>query len=432
MAISVGHTIKELHKMASDLGIYDIRGSGKDGKIKKEDLITPIREANLVQRYGSLDKIPKHLSLVMSMKSPMLALRMDSLKQEQQDEVWNDDNWDFEQKLNGVRCFIVNDGNGIHIYSRHNSDVDLLPITFTDKIMFPDKCDLSKLSKEFIIDCEMTSDNPNICTIMGNNGVVTTSQLQAVTSLLSSTAARAKTIQKNNDLLLVFNSFDCVYYDKQWIFNEPLRRRREVAEEIIKSLESCGFNIKRVPRSNVNKKEFYHDLISHGGEGCVAKRLDSIYVPDSTRNFSGWIKIKRSMSESFSDYASVDMDSLFGDTIDVFITGYEPGNKGTAFENLIGSVAVSVYVQKRDGTLEEREIGKFSGIDLALRQDMTEIINGQPTLKPSYYNRVCEIDGMGISGRNMRFQHCRMIGFRYDKLPDSCILTEEFLESQVF
>ena len=38
MAISVGHTIKELHKMASDLGIYDIRGSGKDGKIKKEDL----------------------------------------------------------------------------------------------------------------------------------------------------------------------------------------------------------------------------------------------------------------------------------------------------------------------------------------------------------------------------------------------------------
>lgn len=431
MAISVGRSIKELDAMASEMGLT-INGTGKNGRKMKEDYILPIREANLIKRYGSLDNIPKHLSLVLNLKSPMLALRMDSLKQEQIDEVWNDENWDFEQKLNGVRCFIINDGNGIHLYSRHNSEVDLLPICFSDKIMFPENCDFSALTKEFILDCEMTSDNPNICTIMENSGVVTNSQLQAVTSLISSTPARAKAIQKNNNLLLVFNSFDCIYYDKQWIMNEPLTKRREVAEEIIKSLESCGFNIRRVPHTNKNKRDFYNSFVSRGLEGCVAKRLDGLYVADTTRNFSGWLKAKRGLRESLNAYnGNVDMDSLFGDTVDVFITGYEPGTKGGAFEKLVGSVCISVYVQKRDGSLEKREIGKFAGFDLALREDMTEIINGEPTLKASYYNRVVEVDAQQMSARNMRFSHCTFIGFRYDKLPDSCILTEEFLESQM-
>jgi ATP-dependent DNA ligase len=304
--------------------------------------------------------------------------------------------------------------------------------------MFPSECDLSKLSKEFILDCEVTSDNPNICTIMGNNGVVTNSQLQAVTSLLSSTPARAKTIQKNNNLLLVFNSFDCVYYDKQWIMNEPLYRRREVAEEIIQALENCGFNIRRVvrtrDRSAEGKRKFYNDLINHGGEGCVAKRLDGIYVPDTTRNFSGWIKLKRSAVQSYT--RGMDMDDLlgdsgFGDTLDAFITGFVPGTPGSALEKYVGAVCVSINVQKDDGTSYVHEIGRFSGIDMALREDMTELVNGQPTLKPSYYNRVCEVDGLGVSSRALRLNHCTMLGFRYDKLPDSCVLTEEMLYKMI-
>lgn len=432
MSISVGHTIKDLDKMASQLGV-EVVGTGKDGKKKKEDYIGPIRNYNLIKRYGSLDKVPDDMKLMLEMKSPMLAGRIDNLKEDQQEEVWNDENWVLEQKLNGVRCRIVNTGNGIHLYSRHNSDVDLLPIEFTDKILFPDNCDLSKISKTFILDSEMESDNPNICTIMGSNGVVTNSQLQAVTSLISSTSQRAKMIQRNNNLRLAFNSFDCIYYDGQWITDYPLRERRKLANEIVSALENCGFNIREVRRSTDNtregKQKFYKDIVEHGGEGCVAKRLDGIYIPDTTRNFKGWIKLKRSMGQAFTSFDN--MDNLFGDTIDAFITGFEPGTKGSAFEKLVGSVAVSVFVQKRDGTLEQREIAKFSGFDMSLREDMTEIINGEPVLKPSYYNRVVEIDGQNMSARNMRFSHCTFEGFRYDKLPDSCILTEEFLESQI-
>ena len=449
MAVSVGKTIKELNEEVVKLGILDkVVPTGKNGKIKKEDYIKPIRDYNLIQRYGNLNNIPKHLELVLSLKSPMLAGRIDNLKPEQQEEVWNSDEWDMEQKLNGVRCFIINDGSGIQLYSRHNSDVDLLPISFTENVLFPDNCDLSTISKEFILDCELTSDDTNICTILDGYGVNTESQLQAVTSILGSLPEKAIKIQRNNNLFLVFNTFDCLYYDKQWIMNEPLYKRREVAEEIIDALEKCGFNIRRVPHTNKNKKEFFKRFIDMGMEGTVAKRLNGIYIPDTTRNFKGWVKCKRSLSAALQSYKAGELDSAeffasdnalddilggisFGDTIDAFITGFEPGTKGSAFENMVGSVCISVFICKKDGTLEKKEIGKFSGITLDVRRNMTEIIDGQPNLRAEYYNKVVEVDGQNMT-KNGRFQHCKFIRFRQDKLPDSCILDEEFLNSQLF
>lgn len=442
MAVSVGRTIQELKETAKTLGI--IVPEREDGKrLKKEDYIYPIRKYYLKKYYG--DNIPNSLNLMLQIKSPMLAGRIDKFKPEQQKEVWDSDKWDMEMKLNGVRCFIISDSDGIHLYSRHNSDVDLLPISFSNKVLFPTSCDLSKIKKSFILDCEMTSDASNICTILDGIGVETGSQLQAVTAILGSLPERALEIQRKNNLFFVFNSFDCIYYDGSWIINEPLTKRREVAEEIISSLEKCGFNIRRVPHTNVNKKEFFRNLVNRDFEGTVAKRLDGIYIPDTTRNFKGWVKCKKSASYLLSEQEMEDAfntelsgsgiegleDITFGDTIDAFITGFEPGNKGTAFEKLIGSVAVSVYVQRKDGTTYVKEIGRFSGILLSLRHQMTEIIDGQPTLKPEYYGRVCEVDGMGLSARNMKLNHCQFLGFRLDKSSDACVMTEEQLEKLV-
>lgn len=440
MAISVGRTIKQLNEMADNLGV-EVVGTGKNGKKTKEDYILPIREYNLIERYGNTSNIPQHLKWMLEIKSPMLAGRIDNFKEEQQEEVWNSEDWVFEQKLNGVRCILINDGTGIHMYSRHNSDVDLLPICFTDKILLPDNCDLSKLSKKFIIDCEITSDNPNICTILDGYGVETASQLQAVTSILGALPDKAITIQKNNNLNLVFNSFDCLYYDNQWVMNQTFKDRHNMAEEIIVELEKCGFNVRRVPFSVKHKREFFKRFIDAGLEGCIAKRIDGIYIPDTTRNFKGWVKIKRSLkavaadnvlNESDFDMSNLDFggdllgSAFFGDTIDCFVTGYEPGNKGTSFENLVGSVCISAYVRKSDGSLELRELGKFSGITLEERRNMTQIVNGEPVLKPEYYNRVVEVDAVDVT-KNLRFAHCTFIQWRWDKLPDSCIIDEDFL-----
>ena len=433
MAISVGRTLNELKQMSYDCGINI--PSREDGKsLKKEDYILPIREHNLSIRYGSVENTPEHLKLMLQLKSPMLAGRIDSFKEEQQQEVWNSDNWSMEQKLNGVRCFIINDGTGIHLYSRHNSDIDLLPIEFTEKV---------KLPKDFSYG-ELTSDNPNICTVLDGYGVDTSSQLQAVTSILGSNTDRALDIQDFNDLDLVFNAFDCIYCDGSWIMDTPLCERREYLSNIINMLVDANFNARPVKYVVDNKKEFYKHLISLGLEGTVAKRLDGVYVPDTTRNFKGWVKCKRSLSDSLSafnsqsslsafdtlDDVSGDITFSFGDTIDAFITGYELGNKGSAFENMIGSICVSVYVEKEDGTQEVREIGKFSGFNLDMRKNMGTVVNGKTVLKPEYYGKVVEIDGQQTT-KNGRFAHCVFIGFRYDKLKDACILKEEFLKSQL-
>lgn len=422
MAIQVSQTLKQLEKEVKKLGIEDkIVSTGKNGRTMKEDLIIPIREHNLIKRYGSLGNIPEHMNMMLSMKSPMLAVRIDALKEVEQKEIWENPDWGFEEKLNGVRCIVIYDGNQIHLYSRHNSDKDLLPIEFTDKVMFPDSCDLGKLNKSFMIDCELTCDNRNLNTVIGKYGVQTETVLQAVTAIIGSDVSRARIIQKRENVRLVFNSFDCMFYDGKWLDKEPLKVRKEALKDIFNTLKACGFNIRENLYTNVNKKEMYNNLVKLGKEGCVAKNINGIYIPDSTRGFKGWVKIKRSVSKAESN------DDDLGDTFDGWISGFVPGNKGSAFENLVGAVCVSIYKKKSDGTREVHEIARISGMDLRLRQDMTKIVGGQVTLNPKYYDRVVEIDGQGVSARELRLNHAVLIGFRYDKNKDSCEVDEDFL-----
>ena len=92
MAIDTGLKRDELLAMARKCGVDSkIVPTGKDGKIMKDDIIIPIREHNLIKRYGALDKVPEHLQLILQLNSPMLASRIDSLKKEQQDEIWKDE-----------------------------------------------------------------------------------------------------------------------------------------------------------------------------------------------------------------------------------------------------------------------------------------------------------------------------------------------------
>jgi hypothetical protein len=97
----------------------------------------------------------------------------------------------------------------------------------------------------------------------------------------------------------------------------------------------------------------------------------------------------------------------------------------------VGAICLSTYVRKDDGTLYEHEIARISGIDLQLRQHMTELVDGQVTLNPDYYGRVVEFDGQGISAREKRVRHATFLTFRNDKDKDGCEISESFLEKQI-
>lgn len=430
MAIPVGRTIKELDKMAVSLGVRDeVIPSGKNGRIMKDDYVHPIRKYHINQRYGSLENAPDHFKWILSMKSPMLALRMDHLDELIQSEIWESDEWYLEEKLNGARMLIVKDSSGINIYSRHNSDTDLLPINYTSRIVFPDNFDIDSLGEDFIIDTELTSDNHQLNTTLGKHGVVTETQLQAVTALLSSTVERAIAIQKKENTMLVFNSFDCVYYGGSWLFSEPLQKRRKITMYLWKQLSELNFNIRPVSSNISNKKAFHKNIILSGREGTIAKNIHGLYVPDSTRRKDGWIKIKRSVSEMLSGDKS--LEDSFGDTVEGWISGFEPATEGKNREGYIGNILVSVKIRRADGTEYDHCIAKISGIDMKLRQDMTEVVGGEPRLKASYYDRVVEIDGAGVSSRELRFSHAVFCGFRYDVEKADCVMSEDFLKKMV-
>ncbi len=417
MAISVSKTLSELQGTATTFGL-EVSPSGKGGKYMKEDYILPIREYYLKKRYGSVEFVPEHLKMMLSIKSPMLARRIDDgIPDGIIDKVWTDENWQLEEKLNGVRILIIKDDSGVNLYSRHNSDLDLLPINYKEKILT--EMDESLLKRNFILDAELTSDVPNLMTVVESYGVVTETILHAVTALLNCDPEKAIGIQQSEDLRLTFNIFDCLYYEDGFIMDLPLRERKEYLEIIYSDLKRANLNVRMVKSSTLGKQAFHKTIIDEGGEGTIAKDLDGKYVPDTSRKKDGWLKIKRSMSGSV------------GDTIDGWISGFEPSTEGKNREGLIGSLLISLYLEDEEGNRKEHCIAKISGFDMSLREKMTDIVEGIPTLKPYYYNKIVEIDGAGISPRALRFNHAVLLGFRDDKVKDDCVLDETFLKAMV-
>ena len=143
-------------------------------------------------------------------------------------------------------------------------------------------------------------------------------------------------------------------------------------------------------------------------------------------------KLKRSVSQSM-------MAENMGDTLDAFIIGFEKGNEGTSIENLISTLHFGIYLQDDEGNLllddegnpKIHYIASVSGLSLALRETMTEIINGQVQLKQEYYNMVAEIDGQDISSKNLRFSHARLLRWRPDRSSDTCQIKYSFIKSLV-
>ena len=169
-----------------------------------------------------------------------------------------------------------------------------------------------------------------------------------------------------------------------------------------------------------DKEEFLERIWEAGGEGVIAKRLDGKYLPTKSRPRNGWIKIKRTTT------------GTLGDSIDGFITGFELGKEGKGFENLVGSLHISLNLLKQDGSSTTHHIARVINIPLVDRKRIT-VLNGdgRPELDASYYNRVVEIEGQAVSARARRLTHPRLIRFRDDKSPHDCTMSEKDLERMI-
>lgn len=417
MAIECIRRIDYLDSLCRELGL-EVKQAGN--KLRKDDYVRALRNHFLLEKYGSIDNIPWSMKFMLSIESLQLCRRIQTLKESDQQKVWESDDWIAEEKVDGNRMALLWDADEkqFHFFSRNNSMVDYLPQDYKDTIYIT--TDNFDYDKNFVLDAEVISTSPNIET----NDTQCLTQLQSTSALLALNPDDSIAIQRNDPLKFIV--FDCLYHDESYM-DKPWIERHKQTELLCNILKEHNFNCELNPvientEYNKNKKrEFFDELIDNQKEGIVLKNKYAKYHATSSRTID-CVKVKRSTS-----------DSLTND-IDAFITDYVVGNDDTRNENMVVGFIFSVRLEKEDGTIVNHNIAVCSNISDCIKEDATVIDdNGNVSLNNDYYFRVATLKGQNISARNMRLTHAVIDTWRLDKSADGCeVLKESELKKLIF
>lgn len=400
-----------LQNQCDQLGITVVP-AGK--RIMKDDYVKALREWHITKKYGSMDNIPWSMKFMLSIECPQLCKRIKDLKPDQQDLVWNSNEWIAEEKIDGVRMIIVWDATEkkFHFYSRNNSVTDYLPQDYSDTIFVTAKN--FDYPNNFVLDSEIISSNSCLET---NTHCLT--QLQSTAALLNLNSEDSKTIQKKYPLKFVV--FDCLY-DSSSLIDEIWEVRHCHAAELCSKLLESGFccELNRVVENTADnqyaKREFFDAVISRCGEGLVLKNRNAKYHATSSRTID-CVKVKRSTA-----------DALTKD-IDAFVTDYVVGKDDTRNSNMVVGFVFSILLKKQDGSVVTHPIAVCSNVSDIIKDDATVISeDGQVKLNPDYYGRVATVQGQNISSRSLRLTHAVIDCWRPDRSADT---TETILESDL-
>ena len=417
MAIECARRIDYLDSLCRELGL-EVKQAGN--KLRKDDYVRALRNHFLLEKYGSIDNIPWSMKFMLSIECLQLCRRIQTLKESDQQKIWESDDWIAEEKVDGNRMALLWDADEkqFHFFSRNNSMVDYLPQDYKDTIYIT--ADNFDYDKNFVLDTEVISTSPNIET----NDTQCLTQLQSTSALLALNPDDSIAIQRNDPLKFIV--FDCLYHDESYM-DKPWVERHKQTELLCNILKEYNFNCELNPvientEYNKNKKrEFFDELIDNQKEGIVLKNKYAKYHATSSRTID-CVKVKRSTS-----------DSLTND-IDAFITDYVVGNDDTRNENMVVGFVFSVRLEKEDGTIVNHNIAVCSNISDCIKEDATVIDdNGNVSLNNDYYFRVATLRGQNISARNMRLTHAVIDTWRLDKSADGCeILKESELKKLIF
>ena len=417
MAIECARRIDYLDSLCRELGL-EVKQAGN--KLRKDDYVRALRNHFLLEKYGSIDNIPWSMKFMLSIECLQLCRRIQTLKESDQQKVWESDDWIAEEKVDGNRMALLWDADEkqFHFFSRNNSMVDYLPQDYKDTIYIT--TDNFDYDKNFVLDAEVISTSPNIET----NDTQCLTQLQSTSALLALNPDDSIAIQRNDPLKFIV--FDCLYHDESYM-DKPWIERHKQTELLCNILKEHNFNCELNPvientEYNKNKKrEFFDELIDNQKEGIVLKNKYAKYHATSSRTID-CVKVKRSTS-----------DSLTND-IDAFITDYVVGNDDTRNENMVVGFIFSVRLEKEDGTIVNHNIAVCSNISDCIKEDATVIDdNGNVSLNNDYYFRVATLKGQNISARNMRLTHAVIDTWRLDKSADGCeVLKESELKKLIF
>lgn len=206
-------------------------------------------------------------------------------------EPFDDENYIFELKLDGIRCLAYLSDSATELRNKRNKNVTKI---------YPELNEIYRCAKKkCILDGEL---------VVLNDGVPDFYALQSRS--LKTDEFKIKLASKKNPVQFV--AYDILYYDGHQITDKTLMERKEIMENSIK--EGNGLSISRfIERDGI---KFFELAKSRGLEGIVAKEKDGkYYIGKRTRK---WLKIKVMREE------------------DLIICGYQTDENGYPKDIILG------------------------------------------------------------------------------------------------
>lgn len=303
------------------------------------------------------------------------------------DEAFTDSNWQFELKLDGYRTLAYLRQGKVDLRSRRNN-------SFNKKFGLVHTA-LTEWNINAVIDGEVV--------VLNEEGHPDFNGIQLW--------------ETRKEGQLVFYAFDLLWLDGINIMNEPLHLRREALKQLMPESGIIRFS----DHIDDIGKEFFEIAKKNNLEGIIAKRKDSIYIPDSRAKT--WLKIKTEERHEaiICGYARKrDTDRLFSSLI---LGIYEEGKL-----KFIGQTGTGFT-----GLMQEELMRKMKSlITQKLPFEKKPLITGSDVvwLKPFL---VCEVKYSELTGEGL-MRHASFQGLREDKAafelnneeePDTAEVTEE-------
>lgn len=359
----------ELIKECKEKGIPIPDGA----KVSKEDLICKLANYHLDQNPNGLPPLEQ--------VSSQLAKDIADLSEKDKGEVLRSDRFAAGEKMNGIRGILHIRPEGNRFTSRNRCANTYLLNELTDNVPHLKSLDLRDFEGS-IFDGELYLPSEFFKLDTFANA------LEATTALLHCSPDKARDYQESTGQRIHYHIFDVLRANGQGLTTRPLRERVQYLKDFQSFIKSSGHaeHIRFEELVFRDKEEYFRKIIEAGGEGIVLKDLNAPYFPGARS--SSWLKLKRS------------------NTTDAIIIGYDRGKEWDK-KGLIGSVELGVFDENGD----LRSIGRVSSLLLQKRIEMTEVVEGIPTLKKEYLGTVVESRFQELN-KNLRGRHLQILSFR--------------------
>jgi len=344
-----------------------------DAIVSKEDLIRRLANHHLERNPTDVPPLEQ--------VSPQLARDITELPEKEREEVLKSDRFACGEKKNGIRGILHIRPEGNRFTSRNRCSDTYLLNELTDNVPHFKGLNLKEFEGS-IFDGELYL--PIEYFRLG----VFANALEATTALLHCAPGKATQFQESTDQRIHYHIFDALRANGQDLtalsFKERLRYLNDFQNFVTSSGE--GEHIRFEELIFQEKEEYFREIIKAGGEGIVLKDLEAPYFPGARS--SSWLKLKRS------------------DTVDAIIIGYDRGKEWDK-KGLIGSVELGIFDENGD----LRSIGRVSSLSLQKRIEMTQLVDGIPTLKKDYLGTVVECRFQELN-KNLKGRHLQILNFR--------------------